>query len=489
VSEALHELGAREAADRVRRGELRATALVGASLARIAAIEPGLNAFITVCEREALEAAAAIDRRVAAGEDPGPLAGVPIGVKDIIATAGVRTTAGSRILADFHPAYDATVVTRLRGAGAVVVGKLNCDEFAMGSSNENSAFGPVRSPWDHERVPGGSSGGSGAAVAARFCQAALGTDTGGSIRLPASFCGVVGVKPTYGRVSRWGVIAYASSLDQVGPLARDVGDAARVLGVIAGHDPGDSTSSPRPVPDWTEVLGRGVNGLRLGLPREYFIEGMQPAVEQAVRAAVAGLERLGASVEPVSLPNTEHAISAYYLIAPAEASSNLARYDGVRYGLRQAGADDNLIAMYEQSRGAGFGFEVKRRIILGTYALSAGYYDALYLKAQQARTLIRRDFEQAFGRCDAIVAPVAPTTAFRLGERTDDPLAMYLADVFTISANLAGLPAVALPCGVDGDGLPIGLQVLGRPYDEATCLRVAAAYEAATDWHRRRPSA
>jgi len=487
VADALHELGAREAAGRVRRGELTAAALVQASLARAAAAAP-LNAFITVCEREALEAAAAIDRRVAAGDDPGPLAGVPIGVKDVIATTGVRTTAGSRILGDFRPAYDATVVTRLRAAGAVVVGKLNCDEFAMGSSNENSAFGPTRNPWDPARVPGGSSGGSGAAVAARLCQAALGTDTGGSIRLPASFCGVVGVKPTYGRVSRWGVIAYASSLDQVGPLARDVGDAALVLQAIAGHDPLDSTSSPRPLPDFADALAGGVAGLRIGLPREYFIDGIAPAVEQAVRAAVATLEALGATVEEVSLPHTEHAISAYYLIAPAEASSNLARYDGVRYGLRQAGADDALVAMYEQSRGAGFGFEVKRRIMLGTYALSAGYYDALYLKAQQARTLIRRDFDAAFARCDAIVAPVAPTTAYRIGELIDDPLAMYLGDVFTISANLAGLPAVAVPCGADGDGLPIGLQILGKPYDEATCLRVAAAYEGATDWHRRRPA-
>jgi aspartyl-tRNA(Asn)/glutamyl-tRNA(Gln) amidotransferase subunit A len=408
-----------------------------------------------------------------------------VGVKDIICTAGIRTTAGSRILERFVPAYDATVTARLRRAGAVIVGKLNCDEFAMGSSTENSALGTTRNPWDGNRVPGGSSGGSGAAVAALECHASLGTDTGGSIRLPAAFCGVVGVKPTYGRVSRYGVIAYASSLDQVGPLARDVADAAVVLEAIAGHDPADSTASPRPVPAYLTELEGGVRGLRLGLPKEYFVEGMQPEVEAAVRDAVQTLERLGATVEPVSLPHTEYAIATYYLVATAEASSNLARYDGVRYGLRVPASA--LGEMYEASRAAGFGAEVKRRIMLGTYALSAGYYDAYYLKAQQVRTLIRRDFEQAFQRCDALVTPVAPTTAFRLGEKTADPLTMYLSDIFTISVNLAGLPGLALPCGVDGAGLPIGLQVIGRPFDEATILRVGAAYERATDWQTRRP--
>ncbi len=479
----------REAAARVRRRELSSVELTRAALARIAAAEPSVGAFLTVCESEALAAADAVDRRLADGEDPGPLGGVPVGVKDIICTAGLRTTAGSRILERFVPPYDATVTARLKQAGAVIVGKLNCDEFAMGSSTENSALGTTRNPWDGDRVPGGSSGGSGAAVAARECHAALGTDTGGSVRLPAAFCGVVGLKPTYGRVSRYGVIAYASSLDQVGPIARDVADTALVLQAIAGHDPADSTASPRPVPSYLDGLDRGVRGVRLGLPREYFVEGMQPEVEAGVRAAVRTLEGLGATVEPVSLPHTEYAIATYYLIATAEASSNLARYDGVRYGLRVSGASGSLGEMYEASRAAGFGAEVKRRIMLGTYALSAGYYDAYYLKAQQVRTLIRRDFEQAFRHCDALVTPVAPTTAFRLGEKTDDPLTMYLSDIFTISVNLAGLPGLALPCGFDRTGMPIGLQVIGRPFDEETVLRVGAAYEAATEWHRRRPPA
>jgi aspartyl-tRNA(Asn)/glutamyl-tRNA(Gln) amidotransferase subunit A len=484
---ALHDLGVRDAAARIRRRELSSVEVVRAALARVAAVEPRVRAFLTVSEAEALAAADAIDRRVAAGDDPGPLTGVPIGVKDVISTAGVRTTAASRILEHFVPAYDATVVARLKRAGAVVLGKLNCDEFAMGSSNENSAYGVTRNPWSADHVPGGSSGGSGAAVAAREVPASLGTDTGGSIRLPAAFCGVVGVKPTYGRVSRYGVIAYASSLDQVGPFARDVGDAAVVLEAIAGHDPADSTASPRPVPSYGDALASGVRGLRLGLPKEYFVEGMQPEVDAAVRAAVAELERLGAVVEPVSLPHTEYAIATYYLIATAEASSNLARYDGVRYGLRESGPEGSLTEMYERSRAAGFGTEVKRRIMLGTYALSAGYYDAYYLKAQQVRTLIRRDFEHAFARCDALVTPVAPTTAFRIGEKTDDPLTMYLSDILTISVNLAGLPGLVVPCGADRAGLPVGLQVIGRPFDEATVLRIGAAYEQASDWHRRNP--
>jgi aspartyl-tRNA(Asn)/glutamyl-tRNA(Gln) amidotransferase subunit A len=482
---ALHDLGVREAAARIRRRELSSVELVRALLARVAAVEPLVGAFLTVCESEALAAAEEIDRRIAAGDDAGPLGGVPVGVKDIICTAGVRTTAASRILERFVPAYDATVVERLKRAGAIVLGKLNCDEFAMGSSNENSALGVTRNPWSRDHVPGGSSGGSGAAVAAREVPASLGTDTGGSIRLPAAFCGVAGMKPTYGRVSRFGVIAYASSLDQVGPFARDVADAALVLEVIAGHDPADSTASPRPVPSYSDALASGVRGIRLGLPREYFVEGMQPEVETAVRAAVAELERLGAVIEPVSLPHTEYAIATYYLIATAEASSNLARYDGVRYGLRKAGPGGSLGEMYERSRAAGFGAEVTRRIMLGTYALSAGYYDAYYLKAQQVRTLIRRDFDQAFSRCDALVTPVAPTTAFRIGEKTADPLTMYLSDILTISVNLAGLPALVVPCGADRDGLPIGLQVIGQPFDEATVLRIGAAYEQASDWHRR----
>jgi aspartyl-tRNA(Asn)/glutamyl-tRNA(Gln) amidotransferase subunit A len=483
----LHELSVREAAARVRRRDVSAVDLTRAALARIAQVDGQLGAFLTESEVDALAAAEAIDRRVAAGQDPGPLAGVPVGVKDIICTAALRTTAASRILEHFVPAYDATVTARLRQAGAVIVGKLNCDEFAMGSSTENSALGTTRNPWDRARVPGGSSGGSAVAVAARECHASLGTDTGGSVRLPAAFCGVVGLKPTYGRVSRYGVIAYASTLDQVGPLARDVTDVAIVLEAIAGHDPADSTASPRPVPSYLTALDGTVRGLRLGLPREYFVEGMQPEVEAGVRAAVDQLERLGARIEPVSLPHTEYAIATYYLIATAEASSNLARYDGVRYGLREA--RPALGEMYEATRATGFGAEVKRRIMLGTYALSAGYYDAYYLKAQQVRTLIRMDFQKALETCDALVTPVAPTTAFRLGEKTADPLTMYLSDIFTISVNLAGLPALALPCGFDRTGLPIGLQVIGRPFDEATVLRVGHAYERATDWHHRRPPA
>jgi aspartyl-tRNA(Asn)/glutamyl-tRNA(Gln) amidotransferase subunit A len=484
---ALPDLTLREAAARVRARDLSAVELTRAALDRIAAVEPKVGAFLTVTEAEALAAAADVDRRVAAGEDVGPLAGVPIGLKDVICTEGIRTTAASKMLEHFVPAYDATVTARLRKAGAVVVGKCNCDEFAMGSSTENSALGVTRNPWDGTRVAGGSSGGSAVAVAARECHASLGTDTGGSIRLPAAFCGVVGLKPTYGRVSRYGVIAYASSLDQVGPFARDVGDTAVLLETIAGFDPRDATSSPRPVPSYTAALGGGMRGLRLGLPREYFVEGMQPEVEAAVRAAVRGLEQLGASVEPVSLPHTEYAIATYYLIATAEASSNLARYDGVRYGLRAPA--QSLGEMYQASRAAGFGAEVKRRIMLGTYALSAGYYDAYYLKAQQVRTLIRRDFDAAFAKVDALVTPIAPTTAFRLGEKTDDPLTMYLSDLFTISVNLAGLPGLSVPCGFDAAGLPIGLQVIGKPFDEATVLRIGAAHEQSTDWHRKAPPA
>jgi aspartyl-tRNA(Asn)/glutamyl-tRNA(Gln) amidotransferase subunit A len=483
---ALHELSLREAADRVRRRELSAVELTRDALGRIAEVDKQVGAFLTLNEVEALAAAEAIDRRIAAGQEPGLLAGIPVGVKDIICTAGLRTTAASRILEHFVPSYDATVTARLRAAGAVIVGKLNCDEFAMGSSTENSGLGITRNPWDLARVPGGSSGGSAVAVAARECHASLGTDTGGSVRLPAAFCGVAGMKPTYGRVSRYGVIAYASSLDQVGPLAREVADLAVVLEAIAGHDPADSTSSPRAVPSYVAALDGKVQGLRLGLPREYFVEGMQPEVETGVRAAVDQLEHLGATIEPVSLPHTEYAIATYYLIATAEASSNLARYDGIRYGLRAR--EPSLGAMYEATRAAGFGAEVKRRIMLGTYALSAGYYDAYYLKAQQVRTLIRMDFQKALETCDALVTPVAPTTAFRLGEKTADPLTMYLSDIFTISANLAGLPALALPCGFDRAGLPIGLQVIGRPFDEETVLRIGHAYEQSTEWHRRTPT-
>ena len=461
--------------------------LTRAVLARIEATEPALHSFITVTPELALEQARGADARRAAGTARGPLDGIPVGIKDIINAKGVRTTAGSRILESFISPYDATVARRLREAGAVWVGKTNCDEFAMGSSNENSAYGGARNPWDTTRVPGGSSGGSASAVAGRQCLGALGTDTGGSIRQPAAHCGVVGLKPTYGRVSRYGVIAYASSLDQVGPMARSVRDCAHLLGAIAGHDGLDSTSVPRPVPDYIAGLDGGVRGLRIGLPKEYFVEGMSPEVEQAVRTAVRQLESLGASIEEVSLPHTEYAVAAYYLIATAEASSNLARYDGTRYGLR-VDEGNGLLAMYRQTRGAGFGAEVKRRIMLGTYALSAGYYDAFYLKGQKVRTLIRRDFEQVFARCQAIVTPTAPTTAFRLGEKTTDPLEMYLSDIFTISVNLAGLPGLSLPCGFDSQGLPIGLQIVGQPFDEETVLRTAHAYEQSTGWHGQRPN-
>jgi aspartyl-tRNA(Asn)/glutamyl-tRNA(Gln) amidotransferase subunit A len=470
----LNKLTIAEAQARLRKREISARDLTRACLDRIAAVEPKLNAFITVCEREALEQADAADKRLAQGDAP-PLCGIPLGIKDIYATKGVRTTCGSKILANFVPPFDATVIAKLRAEGAVFVGKANMDEFAMGSSTENSAFGPTRNPYDFERVAGGSSGGSAAAVAAFDCLASLGTDTGGSIREPASFCGVVGIKPTYSRVSRYGVVAYASSLDQVGPFSRTVRDAAIMLRTLAGVDPNDSTCSARPVPDYERALTGDVKGLRIGVPKEYFVEGMEPEVEKSVRDALAHLQKAGARTVDISLPHTPYAIAAYYLVATAEASANLARYDGIRYGLRVPA--ENNIELYEKSRAQGFGAEVKRRIMLGTFALSAGYYDAYYLKGQKVRTLIRRDFERAFETCDVVMAPVAPTTAFRLGEKTDDPLTMYLSDIFTISVNLAGLPGMSIPCGYDNDGLPIGLQIIGAPFSEETIFRVGDAYE------------
>jgi aspartyl-tRNA(Asn)/glutamyl-tRNA(Gln) amidotransferase subunit A len=482
----LNSLTLAGAAERLLRREISAVELTEACLERIAETEPKLHAFITVSDEEARREAAAADERLRSGKPLSLLDGIPLALKDVFITRGVRTTAASRILEDFVPPFDGTSVARLRRAGAVLLGKTNCDEFAMGSSTENSAFGPSYNPWSLERVPGGSSGGSAVAVGASQCLGALGTDTGGSIRLPASFCGVVGLKPTYGRVSRYGIIAYASSLDQVGPFAHDVRDAAILLEAIAGHDPMDSTSAPIPVPHYQSVLGSGLGTMRFGIPREYFQEGIQPDVDSCVREAVATLESLGATVETISLPHTGYAIGAYYLIATAEASSNLARYDGIRYGRRATGAK-SLIDTYRRSRQEGFGAEVKRRIMLGTYALSAGYYDAYYGKAQKVRTLIRRDFEQAFARCDVLVAPTAPTTAFRLGEKLGDPLTMYLSDVLTISVNLAGLPAISMPCGIDGDGLPIGLQLIGRPFGEEALFRAAYAYEQSTGWHARRP--
>ncbi len=479
----LHRLTIEEAALGLDRGEFSAVELTRGVLEQIERTEPKVHAYLLVTAGLALEQAQEADERRRRGESRGLLDGIPLAVKDVIVTRGVRTTAASKILANFVPPYDATAVAKLKAAGAVLVGKANCDEFAMGSSTENSAFGITRNPWNLQRVPGGSSGGSAAAVAAHQCLGALGTDTGGSVRQPAACCGVVGMKPTYGRVSRFGVIAYASSLDQIGPIAKSVRDCALLLQAIAGHDPADSTSVDRPVPAYLDAAGGSIRGLRVGMPREYFLPGMQADVEEAVRGALRQLEELGAEVIEISLPHTEYAIAAYYLIATAEASSNLARYDGVRYGYRAPGAE-SLLDMYRKTRNQGFGAEVKRRIMLGTYALSTGYYDAYYLKAQKVRTLIRRDFAEAFRRCDVIATPTAPTTAFRIGEKIGDPVQMYLSDVFTISANLAGLPALSLPCGFDGEGLPIGLQLLGPPFGEIAVLRVARAYEEATGWHK-----
>jgi len=470
----------------LRAGAVTATALVEAYLTRIAALDLTLGAYLTVVGEAARAQAAAVDERLRRGEPARPLEGIPLAVKDVLCTRGIPTTCGSRILAGFVPPYDATALVRLAGNGAIVLGKTNCDEFAMGSSTENSSVRPTRNPWALDRVPGGSSGGSAAAVAADLAAGALGTDTGGSVRQPAALCGVVGLKPTYGRVSRYGLVAFASSLDQVGPLTKDVRDAALLVEAIAGHDPMDSTSADQPVPDYQAALDRGVRGLTLGIPDEYFVPGLDPEVEGAVRAAVTVLEHLGARTRRVSLPHTAAGVATYYIVAPAEASSNLARYDGVRYGHRAAGARD-VVAMTARTRTEGFGAEVKRRVLLGTYVLSAGYYDAYYAKAQRVRTLLRRDFEQAFGEVDAIVAPTTPTPAFRLGEKTDDPLAMYLNDVFTIPAPMAGIPALSVPCGFSAGGLPIGLQLMGRPFDEATLFRVGGAYEADTGWRARRP--
>jgi aspartyl-tRNA(Asn)/glutamyl-tRNA(Gln) amidotransferase subunit A len=481
----LHELTIHEASAKLDAGEISATELTEAVLERILAVDNDVKAYLTLTPQEALEQARHVDARRAAGAK-GPLLGIPLAIKDVLCTKGVTTTCGSRILEDFVPPYDATAVARLKAAGAILLGKTNVDEFAMGSSTENSAFFTTRNPWDLERVPGGSSGGSAAAVAAGECLGALGTDTGGSVRQPAALCGVVGLKPTYGRVSRYGLIAFASSLDQVGVLAKDVTDAGVLLEAIAGHDPRDSTSLDAPVPDYVAALTGEIKGMRVGVPKEYFIAGMQPEVEAAVRAAVDVLVGLGAKVRKVSLPHTDYALPVYYLIAPAEASANLARYDGVRYGLR-VDEGDGMIEMYKATRGQGFGPEVKRRIMLGTYALSAGYYDAYYLKAQKARTLIKGDFDAAFKKVDVIVAPTSPTTAFCIGEKVDDPLQMYLSDVFTLSMNLAGICGLSLPCGFDDSGLPIGLQVMGPALGEERVLRVAYAYEQATEWHGRRP--
>ncbi len=465
-------------------GDISSVELTQVYLDRIARFNADLNAFITVCDESAMDQARAADAARANGET-GALLGIPMAHKDIFCTQGISTTCGSRILQNFVSPYDATVVEHFKTAGAVTLGKTNMDEFAMGSSNETSFFGPVKNPWDSNRVPGGSSGGSAAAVAAGLCAMATGTDTGGSIRQPAALCGCVGLKPTYGRVSRYGVVAFASSLDQVGPLTKDVHDSATLLGAMSGHDPHDSTSVPTDVPDYVAELGGDLKGTKLGLPREFLIDGIDPEVRAAFDAAVKQCEALGAEIHEISMPHTEYGVATYYIVATAEASANLARFDGIRYGDRVDG--DDPFSLYCNTRGQGFGEEVKRRIILGTYVLSSGYYDAYYLRAQKARTLIKRDFEQAFETVDALITPTVPAPAFKAGEKMDDPLQMYLSDIFTISCNLAGTCGISLPCGFTSEPkLPIGLQFLGKPFGESELLQIAHAYEQATPWHTER---
>jgi aspartyl-tRNA(Asn)/glutamyl-tRNA(Gln) amidotransferase subunit A len=481
----LAELTLHDAAAKLRNREFTAVELTESVFQRIAETEPRVCAYLTLAHDRALEDAARADETRKKLPGNGPLLGIPIAVKDNFLTKDLRTTCASKILGDFIPPYDATAIVKIRSAGAVIIGKTNLDEFAMGSSAENSGFFPTRNPWHLERIPGGSSGGSAAAVAADECTAALGTDTGGSIRQPAACCGIVGLKPTYGRVSRYGVIAFASSMDQVGPLTKNVRDSALLLEAIAGHDPADSTSVNSIVPRYSEMLADDIKQIRIGVPKEYFVSGVAAEVECAVRKAIGELEKRGAVIEQISLPYTEYAVAAYYIIATAEASSNLARYDGMRYGYRANAID--LLETYTQSRAAGFGCEVKRRIMLGTYVLSAGYYDAYYLKAQKVRTLIKQDFDEAFKKCDIIITPAAPTTAFRLGEKIQNPLQMYLSDICTIPINLAGLPALSLPCGFDKNGMPIGIQLIGKHFDEPTILRVAHQYEQSTPWHKQKP--
>jgi aspartyl-tRNA(Asn)/glutamyl-tRNA(Gln) amidotransferase subunit A len=477
LTDALAKLNARE---------IKAVELTQAYLDRIALIEPKIDSYLLVTSEKALEQAQQADERRAKGENA-PLLGIPLAIKDVLCTEGIATTAGSRLLDGFVPPYTATCVQKLFDAGAIMLGKTNLDEFAMGSSTENSGFCVTRNPWKRDRIPGGSSGGSAAAVAASLAAGALGTDTGGSVRQPAAMCGVIGIKPTYGRVSRFGLIAFASSLDQVGVFGRAVRDAAAILGVMAGYDRRDSTSMDLAVPDYAAKLTDNIKGLRIGIPKEYFVSGMQPEVEQAVRAAIEQLRTMGAEIREVSLPHTDYGLPIYYLIATAEASANLARFDGVRYGVRNS-EQAGMWPTYKATRGKGFGAEVKRRIMLGTYALSAGYYDAYYLKAQKGRTLIKGDFDKAFAEVDVIAAPTAPRAAFPIGEKVNDPLQMYLEDVFTLPASLAGICGVSVPCGFDPDGMPIGLQILGPAFGETKILQAAYAYEQATDWHKRKPS-
>ncbi len=493
MSPDLFHLTIHELQDLLRAKKVSSVEATRAVLKRIAEIEPKTHSFVTVTAEWALAQAKKADERIAAGGEIPPLCGIPIGIKDNFLTEGIRTTCASKILHNYIPPYSGTAVRRLLEAGAVIVGKINMDEFAMGSSNETSFFGPVRNPWDLARIPGGSSGGSAAAVASGECLAATGTDTGGSIRLPAALTNCVGIKPTYGRVSRFGIIAFASSLDQVGPVTRDVTDAAIFLQTVAGHDLRDSTSLNRPVPDYRGLLCADIKGWRIGIPREYFVEGLDAEVKKAMGEAVATLKKLGADCIDVSLPHTDYGIPTYYILATAEASSNLARYDGIRYGHRSKSGDGSdhridLISLYKRTRNEGFGAEVKRRIMLGTYVLSAGYYDAYYLRAQRVRTLIRRDFQKAFESCDVILTPVSPTPAWKIGEKMDDPIQMYLSDIFTINVNLAGLPGMSLPCGFTKSGLPIGMQLIARHLEEEKMFRVAYAYERATEWHKRRPN-
>ncbi len=482
---ALNELTIHELQDRIKKKEVSAREIVDDVFKRIDAVEGKVHSYITLMRESAYEAAESADRDIRA-KKINTLTGIPVALKDIMCTRGVRTTCGSRILHNFTPPYDATVVKKLKEAGAVFVGKANMDEFAMGSSTETSWFGVTRNPWDLDRIPGGSSGGSASAVAADECVAATGSDTGGSIRQPAALCGIVGLKPTYGRVSRFGLIAFASSLDQIGPFTKDVEDCAIMMNVIAGYDPMESTSVPMEVPDYQSFIGKDIRGWTVGIPKEYFIEGIDPEVEGAVRKTIAVIEGLGAKCVDISLPHTEYCLAVYYVIAPAEASSNLARYDGVKYGYRSADGRD-LLEMYKKTRSEGFGAEVKRRIMIGTYALSSGYYDAYYKKASQVRTLIKRDFQEAFKTCDVIVTPTSPTPAFRIGEKTDDPLQMYLSDIFTISTNLAGIPGISVPCGYTKSGLPIGAQFLAGHFEEGKLLQVAHAYEKHSGIERRRP--
>ncbi len=482
----LYQLTIHELHDLLVKKEVTSREVTEGLYRRIKETDVKIRAYLMMTEEEAFRQADQVDQKIAKGEGIEDLAGIPLGLKDILCTKGVRTTCGSKILENYVPFYDGTVVRKLKERDAVILGKLNMDEFAMGSSTENSGFQITRNPWDLNRIPGGSSGGSAAAVAAHECIAALGTDTGGSIRQPAACCGVVGMKPTYGRVSRYGLVAFASSLDQIGPITKDVEDCAILMNAISGYDPHDSTSINREVPDYRQSLINDVRGIRIGIPDEYFIEGMDPDVERSVTKAIALFKDWGAEVKRISLPHTEYAVAIYYIICTAEASSNLARYDGVKYGLRSKGYRD-LMEMYTQSRAKGFGKEVKRRIILGTYVLSAGYYDAYYRKASQVRTLIRGDFEEAFRQVDVIIAPTAPTPAFKIGEKVEDPLQMYLSDIHTIPVNLAGIPGISIPCGFSHEDLPIGLQIMGRHFDEGMLLRVAYTFEQKTDFHLKKP--